>query len=132
MVSAHVRAGITGNVHFHHLRHTGNALAPQSGASTRELMTRMGHSTTRGAALIYQHMTSDRDRDRAIADRMGEAARRALGEQDSPEVAGTDGAREDQWSGTREAQAGGFPLRPGPLCVSALCPRQDSNLRHRL
>ncbi|GAA2921954.1 hypothetical protein GCM10010478_22900 [Streptomyces erythrogriseus] len=38
------------------------------GASTRELMTRMGHSSSR-AALIYQHMTSDRDR--AIADRLG-------------------------------------------------------------
>lgn len=35
----------------------------------------MGHSSTR-AALIYQHMTSDRDR--AIADRMGEAVRKAL------------------------------------------------------
>jgi hypothetical protein len=31
-------------------------------------MTRMGHSSSR-AALIYQHMTSDRDR--ALADRLG-------------------------------------------------------------
>lgn len=31
-------------------------------------MTRMGHSSSR-AALIYQHMTGDRDR--AIADRLG-------------------------------------------------------------
>jgi chemotaxis response regulator CheB len=31
-------------------------------------MTRMGHSSSR-AALIYQHMTSGRDR--AIADRLG-------------------------------------------------------------
>jgi hypothetical protein len=31
-------------------------------------MTRMGHSSSR-AALIYQHMTSDRDR--AIVDRLG-------------------------------------------------------------
>ncbi|WP_031136193.1 MULTISPECIES: hypothetical protein [Streptomyces] len=38
------------------------------GASTRELMTRMGHSSSR-AALIHQHMTSDRDR--AIADKLG-------------------------------------------------------------
>ncbi|MEU1509194.1 integrase [Kitasatospora sp. NPDC005748] len=43
-------------------------------------MTRMGHSSTR-AALIYQHMTSDRDR--AIADRMGEAVRQAL-QRDNP------------------------------------------------
>ncbi|MGA5818652.1 integrase [Kitasatospora sp. NPDC094028] len=53
-------------------------------------MTRMGHSTTR-AALIYQHMTSDRDR--AIADKMGEAARKALGEDDEPPAAsGTSAA----------------------------------------
>ena len=49
---------------FHDLRHTGNTLAAPY-ASTRELMARMGHSSTR-AALIYQHATADRDR--AIAD----------------------------------------------------------------
>lgn len=37
-------------------------------------MTRMGHSTTR-AALIYQHMTSDRDRH--IAGKLGEMIRQA-------------------------------------------------------
>jgi hypothetical protein len=36
-------------------------LAAATGASLRELMTRMGHSSTR-AALIYQHATSERDR----------------------------------------------------------------------
>lgn len=45
--------------HFHDLRHTGNHLMAQSGASTRELMERMGHSTMR-AALIYQHATDER------------------------------------------------------------------------
>ena len=48
-------------VHFHDLRHTGNTLAAATGASTRELMTRMGQSSSR-AALIYQHATSERDR----------------------------------------------------------------------
>ncbi|GAA4548842.1 site-specific integrase [Streptomyces collinus] len=43
-------AGIKG-LHFHDLRHTGNTLAASTGASTRELMSRMGHSTAR-AALI--------------------------------------------------------------------------------
>ena len=52
--------------HFHDLRHTGNALAAASGASTRELMHRMGHATMR-AALIYQHATSERDREIASA-----------------------------------------------------------------
>ncbi|OKI11583.1 integrase [Streptomyces sp. CB02056] len=47
----------------------------------------MGHSSTL-AALIYQHMTSDRDR--AIADRMGEAVRQALGgERPAPGASGT-------------------------------------------
>ncbi len=40
-------------------------------------MTRMGHSSSR-AALIYQHMTSDRDR--AIADRLGAMIREGGGE----------------------------------------------------
>ncbi|MEV0121624.1 site-specific integrase [Streptomyces sp. NPDC050703] len=53
-------AGIKG-LHFHDLRHTGNTLAASTGASTRELMSRMGHSSAR-AALIYQHASADRDR----------------------------------------------------------------------
>jgi integrase len=52
------------NLRFHDLRHTGNTLAAATGASTRELMARMGHASSR-AALIYQHAT--RDRDAAIA-----------------------------------------------------------------
>jgi len=49
---------------FHDLRHTANGFASHV-ASLRELMARMGHSTTR-AALIYQH--AQRNRERAIAD----------------------------------------------------------------
>jgi integrase len=49
---------------FHDLRHTGNTIAAATGASTRELMARMGHASSR-AALIYQHAT--RERDAAIA-----------------------------------------------------------------
>ena len=41
---------------FHDLRHTGNTFAASTGASTKELMARMGHSSPR-AALIYQHAT---------------------------------------------------------------------------
>jgi integrase len=52
--------------HFRDLRHTGHTLAAASGASTRELMHRMGHGTMR-AALIYQHATSERDREIASA-----------------------------------------------------------------
>jgi integrase len=56
---ARTKAGVP-ELRFHDLRHTGNTLAAATGASTRELMARMGHSSMR-AALIYQHATSDRD-----------------------------------------------------------------------
>jgi integrase len=46
---------------FHDLRHTGNTYAAETGATLRDLMDRMGHSTTR-ATLIYLHKTSGRDR----------------------------------------------------------------------
>lgn len=61
-------AGLSG-LHLHDLRHTGNTMAAATGASLRELMERMGHSSPR-AALIYQHAT--RERDQAIAAAMGE------------------------------------------------------------
>jgi integrase len=48
-------------VHLHDLRHTGNQLTANAGANLRELMERMGHSSSR-AALIYLHSTSDRQR----------------------------------------------------------------------
>jgi integrase len=60
-------AGLSG-VHFHDLRHTGNALTAGAGASLRELMERMGHASTR-AALIYQHSTDERQR--TLAERSG-------------------------------------------------------------
>jgi integrase len=47
------------DLHLHDLRHTGNTWAAATGASTRELMARMGHSTP-DAALRYQHATEDR------------------------------------------------------------------------
>lgn len=54
------KAGGRPDLRFHDLRHTGATLAAMTGASTRELMDRLGHSTPR-AALIYQHSTSDAD-----------------------------------------------------------------------
>jgi integrase len=51
-------------VHFHDLRHAGNVLVANAGADARELMERMGHSTSR-AALIYLHSTSARQRELA-------------------------------------------------------------------
>jgi integrase len=68
--------GLPAGFHFHDLRHTGNNLAAAAGASTRELMHRMGHGSVR-ASLIYQHATSERDREIA-----GELSRRALAARD--------------------------------------------------
>ena len=58
---------------LHDLRHTGNTMAAAQGASLKELMERMGHSSTR-AALIYLHAT--RERDQEIAAGMGKPLRR--------------------------------------------------------
>jgi transposase len=58
-------------VHFHDLRHTGNTLTATAGANLRELMARMGHSST-WAALIYLHSTDERQRE--IADALGDLA----------------------------------------------------------
>jgi integrase len=59
-------AGISDSLglHLHDLRHTGSTWSAQSGATLKELMARIGHSSAR-AAMIYQHAT--RDRDHAIA-----------------------------------------------------------------
>ena len=62
--------GISG-LRFHDLRHTGNTIAASTGASTKELMARMGHASPR-AALIYQHATIERDR--ALADALSRLA----------------------------------------------------------
>jgi len=45
---------------FHDLRHSAGTMTAVAGATTKELMARMGHSSPR-AALIYQHATAERD-----------------------------------------------------------------------
>lgn len=67
-------AGLPG-IHFHDLRHTGNQLIANAGANPRELMARMGHDSPR-AALIYLHSSADRQR--ALADAVGDTARAQL------------------------------------------------------
>jgi integrase len=61
--------GVPG-LHFHDLRHTGNTLAAQTGASLADLKARMGHDSVR-AAMIYQHATTAADR--RIADALDQA-----------------------------------------------------------
>lgn len=70
-------AGLPAGFHFHDLRHFGNSLAAGAGASTKELMHRLGQSTMR-AALIYQHSTQKRDKeiaagiDKRLAEQLAE------------------------------------------------------------
>lgn len=55
------------DLHFHDLRHTAATLAAQTGATTKEVMVRIGHASP-AAANIYQHAT--RGRDAEIADKL--------------------------------------------------------------
>ena len=53
-------------VRVHELRHTGATLAAATGASTAELMHRLGHASP-AAALVYQHAVAHRDAEIARA-----------------------------------------------------------------
>jgi integrase len=74
-------AGVSG-LHFHDLRGSGATWAATTGATVRELMSRLGHATP-AMALRYQHATAERDS--AIADRLG-ALMRAVEDADTVEV----------------------------------------------
>ena len=52
------RLGLEG-LRFYDLRHTAATLAAAAGATTKELMERMGH-TSLAVALRYQHVMADR------------------------------------------------------------------------
>ena len=80
---------------FHDLRHTSATLSIAAGASTRELMARIGHSSS-AAALRYQHVMAGRDA--AIAAALDEliAAASALAENPPPAPSGTRVARNGQ------------------------------------
>ena len=65
-VPATVSVGLAG-LRFHDLRHTAGTLAARTGATTKELMARLGHASPQ-ASLVYQHATADRDR--LIAERL--------------------------------------------------------------
>ncbi|UYF92441.1 site-specific integrase [Rhodococcus aetherivorans] len=59
------------NLRVHDLRHVGAVLAAQAGATTAELMLRLGH-TTPAMAIRYQHVAAGRDAQ--IAARLSELA----------------------------------------------------------
>lgn len=67
-------AGVEG-VHFHDLRHTAGTLAAQHGATVREAMGHLGHSTP-AAAMRYQHPADRRAQE--LAERLDETVRGLL------------------------------------------------------
>lgn len=58
------------DIRVHDLRHTGQVLAAQSGATLADLMARLGHSSV-NAAMKYAHAAGDHGRQ--VADRMDKA-----------------------------------------------------------
>ena len=74
------KAGVSG-LHFHDLRGSGATWAATTGATVRELMTRLGH-TTPTVAMRYQHATLDRDQ--AIAEKLDALMRAASTAQPEP------------------------------------------------
>ncbi|WP_245966698.1 tyrosine-type recombinase/integrase [Sphaerisporangium album] len=84
------KAGLP-KIHFHDLRHTGNTLAANAGASIRELMDRMGHSSTR-AAMVYQHGSHERQRE--VAEKLDGLAKDQL-----TRASGTQRARKSKQGG---------------------------------
>lgn len=69
---AAARAAGLEDVKPHDLRHTGATLAAGTGATVRELMQRLGH-TSPAVAMRYQHAAKERERN--IADALGAAFR---------------------------------------------------------
>ena len=69
------KAGLPAGTHVHDLRHTGNTFTAETGASLAELMSRMGHSSTR-AARVYMHVRQERDKE--IATTLDRMAKREL------------------------------------------------------
>jgi integrase len=66
------------HLRFHDLRHTHGTMTAQSGATIKETMRRLGHSTIQ-AAMHYQHATDERDSDiaEALGERIAEELRKA-------------------------------------------------------
>ncbi|MFJ4676842.1 hypothetical protein [Kitasatospora sp. NPDC088783] len=89
------------NFTFYDLRGTGNNLLAEEGASLKDLMVRMGHSTVR-AAMIYQHSTERRQRQ--LAAKMESRVRRDTSRPSQPPRPGPP-------SGTTDRMATVHPLR---------------------
>lgn len=78
------RAGLAG-LRFHDLGHAAGTLAAQTGATTKELMARLGHASPQ-AAMVYQHASLARDV--VIAQRLAQMAEAAVPDGRRPRVLG--------------------------------------------
>jgi integrase len=67
--------GLPDGLVFHDLRHTGNTLAAGTGASTRELMARMGHASPRAASTSTPRPNATRRSPKPSQPRSGGAGR---------------------------------------------------------
>ncbi|MFE3017098.1 tyrosine-type recombinase/integrase [Streptomyces sp. NPDC059256] len=74
--AARAKVGMEPNFRFYDLRHTGYTLLAETGASTRDLMVRMGQSSVR-AAMIYQHSTAKRQKE--LAGKLDDRVRTEIG-----------------------------------------------------
>jgi len=102
-----VKAGITAELHVHDLRHTGNTLTGEAGASLAELMSRMGHSSPR-AAKVYLHAREERDRQLAAAlDKLARRELRRSADTQSANRSGTQRARKRQSGAQQGAENNG-------------------------
>jgi Phage integrase family len=97
------RAGLPGDLHVHDLRHTGNTLTSEAGASIGELMNRMGHSSTR-AASIYLHSREEREEQLAAA--LDSMARRELKESDARHTGRRSGTQRAHSPESGDSQGG--------------------------
>ena len=85
-----------GELHVHDLRHTGNTLTAEAGASLGEPMNRMGHSSTR-AARIYLHAREEHEWQLAVTlDRMARRELKASAVERTARRSGTQRARGPQ------------------------------------
>jgi integrase len=119
--------GVEG-LRFHDLRHSAATLAAAAGATTKELMARIGHSSYE-AAIRYQHVVAERDA--AIADALeGLGNVRPLKAKPKRDRSGTDVARgkrkpPSRSSGKSTDQGGKvvelMGLEPTTPCLQSRC-----------
>ncbi|MCW2874637.1 MAG: integrase [Streptomyces oryziradicis] len=107
---AREKIGMPEGFRFYDLRHTGNTLAADTGAKTKDLMVRAGQSFER-AQLIYQH--SHKKHQRNLADGIDAEVRKQR-----REAAAKARNTQTGWGGARAPERG-----------SSALPTEDSDVR---